>query len=66
METKERRIHAGKKYFLKKPEAEVELVRTMHNTTFCAYCTRLRVTSNAELKTLLVENGQSRTLKRGP
>ncbi len=54
VEIKERRMHARKKYFLKEPETQVELVRTMHNTEFCANCTRLRVTSSAELKPCLL------------
>jgi len=52
--TKTRRMHARKKYFLNDPEVEVELVRTMHNSTFCQNCTRLRVTSKAELKPCLL------------
>lgn len=54
VDVKERRMHGRKKYFLDDPKAEVELVRTMHNTTFCSNCTRLRVTSNAELKPCLL------------
>ncbi|MFW6142292.1 MAG: GTP 3',8-cyclase MoaA [Candidatus Saliniplasma sp.] len=49
-----RDMHARKKYFLTDPKVEVELVRTMHNSTFCENCTRLRVTSNAELKPCLL------------
>ncbi|MEF8873157.1 MAG: GTP 3',8-cyclase MoaA [Candidatus Thermoplasmatota archaeon] len=52
--TEKRRMHARKKYFLEEPEVEVELVRTMHNSTFCDNCTRLRVTSNGELKPCLL------------
>jgi len=52
--TKTRSLHARKKYFLKYPKVEVELVRTMHNSTFCQNCTRLRVTSKAELKPCLL------------
>ncbi len=52
--TKTRRMHARKKYFLEDPEVEVELVRTMHNSSFCKNCTRLRVTSRAELKPCLL------------
>jgi len=52
--TKTRRMHARKKYFLEEPEVEVELVRTMHNSTFCENCTRLRVTSEGELKPCLL------------
>ncbi|MBS3816318.1 MAG: GTP 3',8-cyclase MoaA, partial [Candidatus Thermoplasmatota archaeon] len=43
--TERREMHARKKYFLKDPEVEVELVRSMHNSTFCENCTRLRITS---------------------
>ncbi len=49
-----RKMHARKKYFLEDPEVEVELVRTMHNSTFCKNCTRLRITSKAELKPCLL------------
>ncbi len=49
-----RRMHARKKYFLEEPEVEVELVRTMHNSTFCQNCTRLRITSDCELKPCLL------------
>ncbi|MFW5945968.1 MAG: GTP 3',8-cyclase MoaA, partial [Candidatus Natronoplasma sp.] len=41
-------------YFLEDPVVEVELVRTMHNSTFCQNCTRLRVTSKGELKPCLL------------
>ncbi|MFO7792350.1 MAG: GTP 3',8-cyclase MoaA [Candidatus Saliniplasma sp.] len=52
--TEKREMHARKKYFLIDPEVEVELVRTMHNSTFCNNCKRLRITSNAELKPCLL------------
>lgn len=52
--TKTRKMHARKKYFLEDPEVEIELVRTMHNSSFCQNCTRLRVTSKAELKPCLL------------
>ncbi|MFP4143076.1 MAG: GTP 3',8-cyclase MoaA [Thermoplasmata archaeon] len=54
VKTETRRMHARKKYFLDEPEVEVELVRTMHNSTFCKNCTRLRVTSESELKPCLL------------
>ncbi len=54
VEIKQRRMHARKKYFLEEPEVQVELVRTMHNTQFCSNCTRLRVTSEGELKPCLL------------
>jgi len=52
--TEKRRMHGRKKYILEEPDVEVELVRTMHNSTFCDNCTRLRVTSNGELKPCLL------------
>lgn len=56
IETKERRMHRRKKYFIPTDHgiAEVEVVRSMHNTMFCANCTRLRVTSNGKFKTCLL------------
>ncbi|MDD1676349.1 MAG: GTP 3',8-cyclase MoaA [Methanomicrobiales archaeon] len=47
-----RRMHHRKKYCLN--GAEVEVVRPLHNTEFCAYCTRLRVTSDGKLKPCLL------------
>ena len=43
-----RRMHHRKKYCL--DGAEVEVVRPLHNTEFCAFCNRLRVTSDGNLK----------------
>ena len=56
VETRERRMHRRKKYFVPTDYgiAEVEVVRAMHNTVFCANCTRLRVTSNGMFKTCLL------------
>ncbi|AGB05221.1 molybdenum cofactor biosynthesis protein A [Aciduliprofundum sp. MAR08-339] len=36
--------------------AEVEIVRPMHNSTFCMYCTRIRLTSDGKLKPCLLRN----------
>lgn len=47
-----RRMHHRKKYCL--DGAEVEVVRPLHNTEFCAFCNRLRVTSDAKLKPCLL------------
>ncbi|MDO9326932.1 MAG: GTP 3',8-cyclase MoaA [Methanoregula sp.] len=47
-----RRMHHRKKYCL--DGAEVEVVRPLHNTEFCAFCTRLRVTSDGKLKPCLM------------
>jgi cyclic pyranopterin phosphate synthase len=50
-----REMHLRKIYYLKNG-AQVEVVRPMHNTTFCAYCTRLRVTSDGKLKACLMRD----------
>jgi len=47
-----RRMHHRKKYCLE--GAEIEVVRPLHNTEFCAFCTRLRVTSDGKLKPCLL------------
>lgn len=47
-----RRMHHRKKYCL--DGAEVEVVRPLHNTEFCRYCNRLRVTSDGRLKPCLL------------
>jgi len=49
-----RRMHHRKKYCLN--GSEVEVVRPMHNNEFCAYCNRLRVTSDAKLKPCLLRH----------
>ena len=50
-----RRMHHRRKYLLP-GGAEVEVVRPMHNTEFCAYCTRMRVTSDGKLKPCLLRD----------
>ncbi|MDD4255430.1 MAG: GTP 3',8-cyclase MoaA [Methanofollis sp.] len=47
-----RRMHHRKKYCV--DGAEVEVVRPLHNTEFCAFCNRLRVTSDGYLKPCLL------------
>lgn len=47
-----RRMHHRKKYCL--DGAEVEVVRPLHNSEFCAYCNRLRLTSDGKLKPCLL------------
>ena len=37
-------------------KAEVEVVRPMHNTEFCMYCTRIRLTSDGKLKPCLLRD----------
>ena len=49
-----RRMHHRKKYCL--DGAEVEVVRPLHNTEFCAFCNRLRVTSDGNLKPCLLRS----------
>lgn len=49
-----RRMHHRKKYCLE--GSEVEVVRPLHNTEFCAYCNRLRVTSDGKLKPCLLRH----------
>jgi len=47
-----RRMHHRKKYCL--DGAEVEVVRPLHNTEFCKFCNRLRLTSDGKLKPCLL------------
>ncbi|HUU75253.1 MAG TPA: GTP 3',8-cyclase MoaA [Methanoregulaceae archaeon] len=49
-----RRMHHRKKYCM--DGAEVEVVRPLHNTEFCQFCNRLRVTSDGKLKPCLLRN----------
>ena len=48
-----REMHQRKIYYLNNG-AQVEVVRPMHNSTFCKYCTRIRVTSEGMLKACLM------------
>jgi len=52
--TKERQMHRRKKYLI--DGVEVELVRPIDNSRFCANCNRLRVTSSGKLKPCLLRN----------
>ncbi len=52
--TKERLMHRRKKYFI--DGIEVELVRPIDNSKFCANCNRLRITSSSKLKPCLMRN----------
>lgn len=54
MFTKERLMHRRKKYFI--DGTEVELVRPIDNSKFCANCNRLRITSSGKLKPCLMRN----------
>jgi len=51
----EREMHRRKIYYLESG-AQVEVVRPMHNSTFCTNCTRLRVTSDGKLKACLMRD----------
>jgi len=48
-----REMHRRHQYILEN-DAIVEIVRPIHNTEFCQYCTRLRVTSDGYLKPCLM------------
>ncbi|MCX9084760.1 MAG: GTP 3',8-cyclase MoaA [Candidatus Methanoperedens sp.] len=50
----ERRMHRRKKYFI--DGVEVELVRPIDNSNFCANCNRMRLTSSGKLKPCLMRN----------
>jgi cyclic pyranopterin phosphate synthase len=50
----ERKMHRRKKYLI--DGSEVELVRPIDNSEFCANCNRLRVTADGKLKPCLLKN----------
>lgn len=54
-------LHRRAQYLLAENggSVKVEIVRSMHNSSFCAHCTRLRLTSDGKLKGCLYENGSS-------
>jgi len=49
-----RRMHHRRKYCY--DGAEIEFVRPLHNSEFCKFCNRLRVTSDGMLKPCLLRN----------
>ncbi len=51
----EREMQKRRKYYLK-TGVEVEVVRPVHNSEFCANCTRIRLTSNGFLKPCLMRD----------
>lgn len=53
-DVKVRQMHHRKKYIIN--GAEVEFVRPVDNTEFCANCNRLRVTADGRLKPCLLSN----------
>jgi len=50
-----RPLHHRRRYFLK-GGGEVEVVRPMHNSEFCANCKRMRLTSDGKLKPCLMRD----------
>jgi cyclic pyranopterin phosphate synthase len=52
-----RNMHHRKVYCLSEA-AKVEVVRPMHNTEFCKYCNRMRITSDGEFKPCLFRSDQ--------
>jgi len=50
-----RRMHHRRKYSLP-GSTEVEVVRPMHNTEFCRYCNRMRITSDGKYKPCLFKS----------
>jgi cyclic pyranopterin phosphate synthase len=56
---KQRHMHRRNIYTLLDDEGnerEIEVVRPIHNSAFCAACTRLRITSDGKLKPCLMHN----------
>jgi cyclic pyranopterin phosphate synthase len=53
-EVRVRRLHHRKKYIIN--GVEVEFVRPMDNSEFCAYCSRMRVTADGKFKSCLLVN----------
>jgi cyclic pyranopterin phosphate synthase len=53
-EVRIRHLHHRKKYIIN--GVEVEFVRPMDNSEFCAYCSRLRVTADGKFKPCLLVN----------
>jgi len=54
-EVRERALHRRRQYLLE-GGGVVEVVRPMHNSEFCRFCTRLRVTSDGRLKPCLMRD----------
>lgn len=55
VEVRERALHRRRQYLLE-GGGVVEVVRPMHNSQFCRFCTRLRVTSDGRLKPCLMRD----------
>jgi cyclic pyranopterin phosphate synthase len=54
-------LHRRAQYLLAEngKSVKVEVVRSMHNSSFCAHCTRIRLTSDGKLKGCLYQSGSS-------
>jgi len=61
VEVRTKPLHHRKQYVIPYYDgqmATIEVVRPMHNTEFCANCTRLRATADGKIKTCLFsDNG---------
>jgi cyclic pyranopterin phosphate synthase len=57
-----RRMQHRRKYCV--DGAEVEVVRPLHNTEFCAFCNRLRLTSDGKLKPCLLRTDNHLDISR--
>jgi cyclic pyranopterin phosphate synthase len=55
IKVEQRELHHRKKYFISWNGAvvQVEIVRSMHNSEFCRYCTRIRITADGKIKSCL-------------
>lgn len=51
-----RRAMQNRRVYTLKDSAKVEFVRPVDNTEFCLHCTKIRLTSNGELKPCLMSN----------
>lgn len=49
-------MQGRKKYTL--DGSQVEVIRPMHNTDFCAHCTRIRITASGKFKPCLMQSGR--------
>jgi len=54
----QRTLHGRKQYTIQLPQGTVvvEIIRSMRNSNFCRFCTRLRITSDGKLKPCLYRN----------
>jgi len=55
----ETRQYMQNRHIYRLPDATVEVVHPIENTSFCTHCTRLRVTSDGKLKPCLMTNNNT-------